>query len=59
MSKVVGEADLDQSTKRFFYEIRTDTGQVLLKSEPEFTSKAEAEAELIALLHGLGKKVNA
>ena len=56
MSTVFGEAHLDRTMRKYYYQIETDTGQVLARSDPVFASMAEAEAELIAVLQGLAKK---
>jgi len=39
----------------YYYQIESDTGQVLARSDPIFASEAEAEAELIAVLQGLAQ----
>lgn len=59
MSTVFGEAHLDRTIQKFYYQIETDTGQVLARSAPVFASQAEAEAELIAVLQGLAKNAKA
>jgi hypothetical protein len=56
MSRVFGEAHLDRSIKRYYYQIEADTGQVLARSDAVFASIAEAEAELIEVLQGLAEK---
>ena len=58
MARVLGEAHLDPATKKYYYEITTDTGQVLQRAAPVFPTKVEAEAELIELLQGLQKKAH-
>ncbi len=57
MSTVFGEAHLDRTIQRYYYQIEADSGQVLARSDPVFTSMAEAEAELVAVLQGLARKV--
>ena len=59
MSRVFGEAHLDRTIQRYYYQIEADTGQVLARSDSVFASIAEAEAELIAVLQGLAKKGDA
>jgi hypothetical protein len=56
MSTAFGEAHLDRTIQKFYYQIETDTGQVLVRSDPVFASMVEAEAELIAVLQGLAEK---
>jgi hypothetical protein len=56
MSTAFGEAHLDRTIQKYYYQIETDTGQVLARSDPVFASMAEAEAELIAVLQGLAKE---
>jgi hypothetical protein len=56
MSTAFGEAHLDRTIQKFYYQIATDTGQVLVRSDPVFASMVEAEAELIAVLQCLAKK---
>jgi hypothetical protein len=56
MSTVFGEAHLDRTIQKYYYQIETDTGQVLARTDPVFASMAEAETELIAVLQGLAKE---
>jgi hypothetical protein len=56
MSTVFGEAHLDRTIQKYYYQIETDTGQVLARTDPVFASMAEAEAELIAVLQCLAKE---
>ena len=57
MSTVFGEAHLDRTIHRYYYQIEADSGQVLARSDPVFSSLAEAEAELVVVLQGLARKV--
>jgi len=54
VAKVFGEAHIDTQTGKYFYEIRTESGEVLSKSDAEFQTKADAENELVEILRGLG-----
>jgi hypothetical protein len=56
MSTVFGEAHLDRTIRKYYYQIETDTGQVLARTDPVFASMAEAETELITVLQGLAKE---
>jgi hypothetical protein len=56
MLTVFGEAHLDRTIERYYYQIEADSGQVLARSDPVFASLSEAEAELVAVLQGLAKK---
>jgi len=56
MAIITGEAHLDLTSRKYFYEIQSGAGEVLLRSEVEFESKEQAETELIALLQGLGRE---
>jgi hypothetical protein len=56
MSTVFGEAHLDRRLQKYYYQIETDTGEVLARTDPVFASLVEAEAELIAVLQGLAKE---
>ena len=56
MSTVFGEAHLDRTIQKYYYQIETDTGQVLARTDPVFASMVEAETELIAVLQSLAKE---
>jgi nanoRNase/pAp phosphatase (c-di-AMP/oligoRNAs hydrolase) len=59
MSRVFGETHFNGTAQKYYYQIETDTGQLLARSNPMFASMADAAAELIAVLQDLAKKSEA
>jgi hypothetical protein len=55
MSRIFGRAQLDPATGQYYYQIETDTGQVLTRSDPVFADMDAAEAELIVVIRGLAQ----
>jgi hypothetical protein len=59
MSTIFGRAHLDRTIGQYYYQIETDTGQVLTRSDPVFADMDAAEAELIVVLRGLAQAAEA
>lgn len=57
MAKILGEAVIDNKTQKFYFQIKTDDGEVLDQSTPIFNSQFEAETELVKLLTELSSKI--
>jgi len=57
MPAIFGEAFVDPTSKKFYYQIRTEQGETLLQSEPEFSSKIDAEGEMVTIIRGFDERV--